>query len=66
MIKTKAIPGPACVKTMTVFRTVVTKLRNPKTVSVTRGEAEETVRETGDSDVTGVIKEIDDGSLRGI
>ena len=33
-------PGWAWVKTMTVFRTVVTRLRNPKMVSVTRPEDE--------------------------
>ena len=51
-------------KTMTVFRTVVTKLRNPNTVSVTRGVAEGTGREMGVLDVTGSGNEIDDFSGR--
>ena len=56
------IPAPACVKTMTVFRTVVTKLRNPKMVSVMSGWA--VAGEVGDTEMRGFKNEKDEGSSR--
>ena len=58
-------PGLACVKTMTVLRTVVTKLRKPKTVSVTRDMEEEEDKVKVDSDVVNFVDKTLEGSLLG-